>query len=104
MSKESKRQAQIDQRIGQVMGQFNTITQELRNAIQREMELEEEVKAYHHALNDVLPLFTRYQGFDYNCVHAGLKALALHPELGITVSLSEKIHELGYDKEETPDA
>lgn len=44
MSNESKRQIQIDQRIGQVMGQFTTITQELRNALQRVMELEEDAK------------------------------------------------------------
>jgi hypothetical protein len=52
MSNESKRQVHIDQQIGQVTQQFSTIIQELRNTLQHEMELEEEVQAYREAKSD----------------------------------------------------
>lgn len=63
-------------------------------------KLYEDVRALHEALNGVLPLFVLDRGWDYNCVDTGLKALARHSELGVTVRLAEKIRELGYDKGE----
>lgn len=60
-----------------------------------------EVEAYHKALNAVLPMFVLDRGFDYNCVHAGLKALARHPEIETDARMAMKIREYGWiEKEE----
>lgn len=81
---------EVDRRIGEHIAEV--VTHDYARLV-------EDVKALHDALNAVLPLFVLDRGYDYNCVVAGLKALARHPELPTDARMVMKIREWGYDQE-----
>lgn len=56
----------------------------------------QEIKVYHKALNDSLPLLFADYGFNfYTGTDRWLKALAQHPDLGITMFLYEVMQARG---------